>query len=81
MLHYDSILKKHAHFFWFYAPLDMASRYAPLSAIERQQLRTQPNVDLILAWATIKGIIAHPEVLEQVAIKDREAGEISCILF
>ena len=50
----------------------MASNYAPLTPEEKHQLRTQPNIDLILAWATVRGIVRHPEVLQQIQIKTRE---------
>ena len=50
----------------------MASNYAPLTPEEKHQLQTQPNIDLILAWATVRGIVRHPEVLQQIQIKTRE---------
>ena len=53
----------------------MASNYAPLTATEKEQLRTQPNVDLIIAWAVVRGISNHPEVLEQIALKQAEVGK------
>ena len=55
---------------------DMASNYAPLTPVEKEQLRTQPNIDLILAWALVRGISQHPEVLEQIAIKQREVSKL-----
>ena len=53
---------------------DMASNHAPLTTTEKEQLRTQPNVDLIIAWALVRGISHHPEVLEQIALKQAEVG-------
>ena len=52
----------------------MASNYAPLTKTEKEQLRTQPNVDMILAWALVKGIVRHPEVLEQIQHKSIEVS-------
>ena len=51
---------------------DMASNYAPLTEIEKEQLRTQPNVQLIEAWALVRGITRHPEVLQQIQLKSNE---------
>ena len=55
----------------------MASNYAPLTKTEKDQLRTQPNVDMILAWASVKGIVRHPEVLEQIQHKSIEVSSSS----
>ena len=43
--------------------------YPPLNPTEREQLRAHENVDLILAWALVKNIVLHPEVLDQIRIK------------
>ena len=43
--------------------------YPPLNPTEREQLRANENVDLILAWALVKNIVLHPEVLEQIRTK------------
>ena len=51
---------------------DMASNYAPLTEIEKEHLRTQPNVQLIEAWALVRGITRHPEVLQQIQLKSNE---------
>ena len=51
---------------------DMASNYAPLTEIEKQQLITQPNVQLTEAWALVRGITRHPEVLQQIQLKSNE---------
>ena len=56
----------------------MASNYAPLTEIEKEQLRTQPNVHLIEAWALVRGIAGHPEVLQQIQLK---SNEVRLILF
>ena len=40
----------------------MTSYYAPLTAIEKEQLRTLPNVHLIEAWTLVRGISRYPEV-------------------
>ena len=62
--------------FDFHTLTDMASNHAPLTATEKHQLRTQPNVDLILAWAMVRGIdLGHPEVLEQMRMKGKEVSE------
>ena len=52
----------------------MASNYAPLT--EKDQLRTQPNVDMILAWALVKGIVRHPEVMEQIQRKTIQVSDL-----
>ena len=54
----------------------MASNYAPLTPVEKERLRTQPNIDLILAWVLVRGISQHQEVLEQIAIKQREVSKL-----
>ena len=59
---------------WFIKISVMASNYAPLTAIEKEQLRTQPNVELILAWAMVRGIVGHPEVVEQIRVKSNEVS-------
>ena len=54
----------------------MASNYAPLTQTEKDQLKTQPNVDMILAWALVKGIVRHPEVLQQIQLKTIEVSAV-----
>ena len=64
--------------FYFQTLQVMASNHAPLTATEKHQLRTQPNVDLILAWAMVRGIdLGHPEVLEQMRMKAQEVSKNS----
>ena len=57
----------------------MASNYAPLTPTEKDQLRTQPNVDMILEWALVKGIVRHPEVLEQIQHKTIQVSDLQMI--
>ena len=57
----------------------MASNYAPLTPTEKDQLRTQPNVDMILEWALVKGIVRHPEVLEQIEHKTIQVSDLQMI--
>ena len=59
----------------------MASNYAPLTQIEKNQLTIQPNVDMILAWALVKGIVRHPEVIEQIQYKTIQVSVIFKIFF
>ena len=54
--------------------------FPPLNSTEREQLRSHENVDLILAWALVKNIVLHPEVLEQIRIKSVEVKNIAFAL-
>ena len=55
--------------------------HPPLTSTEREQLRSHENVDLILAWALVKNIVLHPEVLEQIRIKSVEVKTTFLFLF
>ena len=58
----------------------MASNYPPLTPLERQQLRDHPNVDLIVAWTLVKRIVGHPEVTEQIRIKEKQVRKTFIII-
>ena len=53
----------------------MANNYAPLTLREKEELRSQPNVDFIVEWAEQLGIPRHPEVLQQIGKKTLEVRE------
>ena len=56
----------------------MACNYAPLTVREKEELRNQPNVRFIVAWANRLGILGHPEVIQQI---ERKSLEVSKLFF
>ena len=58
----------------------MASNNSPLTEIEKTQLRSQPNVHMIVEWARNVGISNHPEVLKEIEERNREVRKNICIL-
>ena len=50
----------------------MAHNYKPLTPREKEELRSQPNVDFIIRWAVRMGIPRHPEVEAEIEKKKEE---------
>ena len=50
----------------------MASNNAPLTELEKAQLRNQSNIDFIMIWANRLGITEHPEVREEIRMRRQQ---------
>ena len=60
----------------------MASNQAPLMALEREQVETQPNVVFIYAWAKVRQLTTHPVGSKAIQIKAEQVNfKIISLLF
>ena len=44
----------------------MACNRVPLTTVERQHLQELETIDVLIAWAQIRNITTHPEVIEEI---------------